>query len=859
MLHVFRSAVLWSIVALFGALITASPAAAAGLTLTPVTWDVIGLDSNRPATGPNKYPVGAKVCNTSGADITNLQTELEFLSSSTAITALGPTTDTIGNLANTACTYTYFTVQVDPVNSSYFATRAYRITATGSNSTTGETPANRQLFVEKLVSQNRNSTKKISGPGGCNADYTICDPADTSLAVGRTYTYKLYGVTSTAYEQLESFVTFPGSIFRIEEVSATYQQPAGATTDGPWANACGWNSNVGTPNYRSCVGTGGNITGDTKAGGRVVVTYTVYVQSAGTGSLTALFYDFSGSSYHYNADYGDTALDVDFSASTQYPLDLTVVGNGNVTSNTGGITCGRDGAVCTQDYANNTQVTLTVDPNDVTNFTGWTGACAGSGSTCTVTMTAARSVTATFNVLPTYYPLTTDVVGAGSITAASAINCTNGITPAGTDCNQPYASASSVVLTATPAAGYTFTGWSGSACTSTTPGPPATCTITMDAAKNVIATFTPTVVNTSLLDVTVAGPGAVQSDPAGIDACVDTCLKEYNTGQVVTLTATPTNGGVFTGWGGACAGTTSTTCTVTLDQAKSVTAQFQYPLATTIVGSGGVTSAPAGIDCTSGTCTKAYDPNEVITLTATPGAGYVFTGWTGACTGSTTTCTVTLDQARAVTATFAPVLTVQITGTGTIAGGGVSCTANCTGAVPQGTTITLTATPGPGQTFRGWGGACTGTATTCTVTMDQARTVTATFAAAAPRLTLRLTPDRQRIRNGEELTLNVRIGNVGTAAARNAQACVPVPSGFTVVSTGGGTLKDGQICFNAGTLSPDKAKGYKIVLRATTAVRAPKRFNGTATAANAKGVKAKAKSKPVMVRPGSPDTHPVTG
>jgi hypothetical protein len=38
--------------------------AAAMLTITPLTWNVIGLDSNAASVGPNDFPVGARVCNT---------------------------------------------------------------------------------------------------------------------------------------------------------------------------------------------------------------------------------------------------------------------------------------------------------------------------------------------------------------------------------------------------------------------------------------------------------------------------------------------------------------------------------------------------------------------------------------------------------------------------------------------------------------------------------------------------------------------------------------------------------------------------------------------------------------------------
>jgi hypothetical protein len=45
-------------------------------------------------------------------------------------------------------------------------------------------------------------------------------------------------------------------------------------------------------------------------------------------------------------------------------------------------------------------------------------------------------------------------------------------------------------------------------------------------------------------------------------------------GVVATLTAQAAAGSQFTGWGGACAGASGTTCTVTMDQAKGVTAEF---------------------------------------------------------------------------------------------------------------------------------------------------------------------------------------------------------------------------------------------------------------------------------------------
>jgi len=69
-------------------------------------------------------------------------------------------------------------------------------------------------------------------------------------------------------------------------------------------------------------------------------------------------------------------------------------------------------------------------------------------------------------------------------------------------------------------------------------------------------------------------------------------------------------------------------------------------------GSGSVTSSPAGIDCGT-TCSASYPEGTAVSMTATPASGSVFGGWSGACTG-TGSCTVTMSEARTLTATFSP-------------------------------------------------------------------------------------------------------------------------------------------------------------------------------------------------------------
>jgi hypothetical protein len=154
-----------------------------------------------------------------------------------------------------------------------------------------------------------------------------------------------------------------------------------------------------------------------------------------------------------------------------------------------------------------------------------------------------------------------------------------------------------------------------------------------------------------------SGSGTVTSSPAGIN-CGTTCSAFYSEGTTVTLTPTPDAGSSFTGWSGACSGTGA--CTVTMDQARSVTATFDLipvvppthalTVAKNGTGSGTVTSSPPGINC-GATCSQTYTQGTVVTLTPTPTAGSTFAGWSGDCTG-TGVCTVTMSQARSVTATF---------------------------------------------------------------------------------------------------------------------------------------------------------------------------------------------------------------
>ena len=183
--------------------------------------------------------------------------------------------------------------------------------------------------------------------------------------------------------------------------------------------------------------------------------------------------------------------------------------------------------------------------------------------------------------------------------------------------------------------------------------------------------------------------------------------------------------------------------TVTMDAARSCTATFAqgfFDLDVTVAGTGAgtVTSSesPRGITC-PGDCSETYTAGTVVTLTATPTAPSIFTGWSGDCSGTSPMTTVTMDAARSCTATFAQGffdLDVTIAGTGsgtvTLSPPGINCPSgeDCSEPYKAGTVVTLTATTTAPSIFTGWSGDCSGTSPKTTVTMDAARSCTATFA-----------------------------------------------------------------------------------------------------------------------------------
>ncbi|WP_447968752.1 InlB B-repeat-containing protein [Nitrospira sp. M1] len=163
-------------------------------------------------------------------------------------------------------------------------------------------------------------------------------------------------------------------------------------------------------------------------------------------------------------------------ATVSHKLSVAITGSGTVSSAPGGIGCTTS---CNATFAEGQSVTLSAAPKSNWKFSNWGGACSGSGS-CVVTMSTAKSVTATFKELPpttTTYTLSVSITGNGTVSSdPSGIGCT-------TACKASFTEGQSVTLSATPQSNATFSQWSGSCSGS------GSCVVSMNAAKSVSATF----------------------------------------------------------------------------------------------------------------------------------------------------------------------------------------------------------------------------------------------------------------------------------------------------------------------------------------------------------------------------------
>ncbi|WP_207681920.1 InlB B-repeat-containing protein [Desulfonema magnum] len=264
-----------------------------------------------------------------------------------------------------------------------------------------------------------------------------------------------------------------------------------------------------------------------------------------------------------------------------------------------------------------------------------------------------------------------------------------------------YDAGESVMLTATSAECYEFTGWSGD-CLGSNP----VCTLTMNSDKSVAANFA---IVAYTLDITALN-GTVTRTPE---------KTSYECGESVTLTAAPNSGYRFIRWEGNASGT-ETSVTIAINGNSSITAIFEqistYTLDKSVLPvSGGTISASPD--------KASYEPGESVTLTVVPDECYEFGGWSGDCSGGGLVCTLTMDADKSVTAKFdIKTYSLNITAVN----GTVTRTPDKT-SYECGSTVTLSAIPNSNYKFDHWEGYLTGNQKSTIITISQDIRITAVF------------------------------------------------------------------------------------------------------------------------------------
>ncbi len=252
----------------------------------------------------------------------------------------------------------------------------------------------------------------------------------------------------------------------------------------------------------------------------------------------------------------------------QYTLTTSTVGSGSISLNPPG-----------GNYSPGTNVELTANPDPGWIFDSWSGDVSGTQNPINLTMNADKSVTATFTQVPTY-TLTINTNGSGSVTLDP---------PGGT-----YTEGTTVTVTATPAIGWEFDGWTGSQNTTANP-----TTILMNGNKSLTANFSE--VSGYILQVTVVGNGQVILNPTATG-------NVYTPGTIVSVQAQSDAGWHFNNWEGDLTGTDSTQ-SITMDGHKQITAYF---------GSTAVKEIAAGSNTISAALAGAV-PGDVFVLTSSGG------------------------------------------------------------------------------------------------------------------------------------------------------------------------------------------------------------------------------------------------
>jgi hypothetical protein len=361
----------------------------------------------------------------------------------------------------------------------------------------------------------------------------------------------------------------------------------------------------------------------------------------------------------------------------------------------------------TQTFDVNQRVSITAYEGNGYSFSSWSASPSGSvtfddanAASTTATIKGPGTITANFIT----YPVTFSSSGGGT---GSSTN------PSG---SQTYKPGQSVPISATAGSGFRFTNWTVTGTITITDTTSSSTSALINGAGTITANFVPITYN-----VLFAATGKGTISPAAGS-------KTYNAGQTIPISANPSSGYSFSNWVSTgsitFANAASTSTSATINGNGTITAIFlqnSYGLTVTTVGSGDVSKSPDQASYLSG---------SIVTLTATPAAGWRFAGWSGDVTGSANPANVTVNKSSAATATFTRItyqVSFTVDGTGTVNPTGLQ-------TFNSGQVVPISATVGSGYVFASWSASPSGSVTfddanaaSTTATINGAGTITATF------------------------------------------------------------------------------------------------------------------------------------
>lgn len=292
--------------------------------------------------------------------------------------------------------------------------------------------------------------------------------------------------------------------------------------------------------------------------------------------------------------------------------------------------------------------------------------------------------------------------------------------------NHVYTIGDVAPITATPAAGFIFSYWSGDVANPTNPG----TTVTIDGDKTVTAIFGKQ--DYALTMVADPPDGGILDPTAGIHT--------YKINSQVQLSATPEIGYRFKSWSGNVNDPASATTFITVVQNETVTARFELEQSALTISvnppGAGFTTPMIGV--------HNYPAGATVNLTAAPITGYRFVGWSGEVADQSSAVTsIIMDSDKAITANFemdAYILEMAVNP----ANGGTTSPAVGTHSYPAERVVQIAATPQAGYQFAGWvGNVAQPNVAATTVTMNQNQNVTANFISLG---TVRVTTNPQGLR-----------------------------------------------------------------------------------------------------------------